>query len=211
MRKICLLLCLLMFLSILVACSDQFANLPEMTYDNPSNASNMTFGGVKYYLIDSAPGNIKKDKRVAKVKTEKGLPSSYAYTIKGYNEEDFLIVEEHTIGLIECIYAKESIKSIPWAFLSGSWMIQKEKYIEYNNKKFYFFSGTPVTFKEDNELQEIGVAGKSLTIYSIPEKSETEWIAVKKEDQTYDLYWIQETDLPSEYVQFWRDYGSKYD
>jgi len=94
-----LIICLLSVVCFLASCAND-SNLPEMTYDYPDSAVSMTFGGEKYFFIGSKPNNIERDKKVAKVKTDKGLPNSYVYTIKGYDEKDFLIVEKRTIMAI---------------------------------------------------------------------------------------------------------------
>ncbi len=205
-----LIICLLSVVCFLASCAND-SNLPEMTYDYPDSAVSMTFGGEKYFFIGSKPNNIERDKKVAKVKTDKGLPNSYVYTIKGYDEKDFLIVEERTIGLVLDVYLHEGVTSIPWELLDGNVMVSGDEHIEFNGfKYYYYFSKTPADFLIDKELSMIKKDGNSIHVYKIADQPETEWIAVKDDSfykEGYLLYWIRGTSLPREFAELWRIYG----
>jgi len=185
-------------------------NLPEMTYDSPDSGGFMTLGGEKYFWIGPVPNNIERDKKVAKVKTDNNLPNSYVYTIKGYNEKDFLIVEERTIGLALDIYCHEKVTSIPWEFLDGNVMVSEDEYIEFNGKKYYYFSKTPADFFPEKEISQIKKDGKAIQVYKIANFPESEWLAIKDDSfykEGYLLYWIRGTSLPREFAEIWRVYG----
>lgn len=194
------------FIMFLVSCSNN-NQLLEISYETPDSSRTMILEGEKYHWIGPKPNNIEADKKIAKVKS---LNNSYAYTIKGYNEKDFLIVEERTVGLVLDVYVHESVNYIPWELLEGNVMLEESDYILFNEKKYYYFSKTPSDFSVDKELSQIQKGDKTIKIYKVSNQSENEWIAVMDESvykQGYLLYWVRETPLPRQYVEFWQNYG----
>lgn len=203
---ISLILICIFFLS---ACDDN-RNLPEMTYDFPDSAISMTLNGEKYICVGPLPHNIEMEQKVARVRTSNGLPKSYVYKIKGYDEKDFLVVEERTVGVVFDVYCNERITSIPWELLDGNVMVSGDEYINYNGKKYYYFSKAPDNFSVEKELSALEEYGKILQVYKIANQSEDEWIAIKDDSyykEGYLLYWIRETSLPRQYIEIWRTYG----
>lgn len=129
-------------------------NLTLMTYDSPNSAEIMSLDGEKYFWIAPAPNNLQKDQKIARVKTEENLPSSYVYTIKGYERKDFIIVEERTVGLVLDLYMHDKIKNIPWELLDGNVMIEGDEYIKFNNKNYYYFTKTQSDFLVDRAFSD---------------------------------------------------------
>ncbi len=208
-RYVLMIICTCVYLLMLISCSND-SDLVEMTYDYPDSARIMTLEGEKYFLIGSAPGNIKRDQKIAMVRPEENIPNSYVYTIKGYDGKDFLIVEERSVGVILCIYAHERVNNIPWEFLAGNVMLDGNDHIIFNDKNYYYFSKTSSDFLVDKELPQIKNDGKTLSVYKIPGIPESEWIAVKDVSfykEGYMLYWIRGTSLPRQYIEIWRTYG----
>lgn len=68
------------------------------------------------------------------------------------------------------------------------------------------YSKTSSDFKGDKELSQIQNDGKTVSIYKIQGRPESEWIAVK-DKEVYKLHWIRGTSLPREYFDMWRIYG----
>ncbi len=190
--------------------SSNDSNLLEMTYNDKDSAVTMTLEGEKYFLVGAAPDSAERNQKIAKVKTEDNIPNSYAYTIQGYNDRDFLIVEDRTVGLDLSTYVNEKIKSIPFELLAGNVILDGDEFIKFNDKNYYYFSKTASDFLVDTELSQIQRNGKTVKAYKVKEQPESEWIAVKDESfysEGYLLYWIRGTSLPREYIEIWRTNG----
>ncbi len=208
-RYVLMILCACLCSLILISCNNN-SKLLEMTYDSQDSAETMTLEGEKYFLIGPTPHNIKKNQKIAMVKPENNLPNSYDYTIKGYDEKDFLIVEFRSEGVILLIYSHDKIKDIPWELLDGNVMLDGNEHIKFNDKNYYYFSKTSSDFWVDKELSQTKSDDKTVSVYKIHGIPESEWIAVKDVSfykEGYMLYWIRETSLPREYIEIWRRYG----
>lgn len=169
----------------------------------------------------------RKGKKIAYVEGEE--KKCYVYTLKGYDDYDFLIVQRRLfIEVTFALYAKNDIQSIPREFLNYP-LTDSTRTIAYNGIKYYFFSSTPEEFIIDRFIGRVEEEDDDVTVYDIPpiptavldlyeipNIDSKEWIAARdvSSKEAYRIYYSEEEHvefIPLEYLIYRMEYpGSEY-
>lgn len=219
MKKTFVLVVSIFILLLVLSCSSE-KNLLEISYDS-QNTSNMTLeSGEKYIYLGVSPFGLVKEKKVAFVRDSE--KDAYAYSVKGYDSKDVLIVEirlfmENT----SAVYIRSDMENIPGDLVEIGPSPEMGDII-FNDKTYYHFRVADSSFKLGDKL------GQTTTLiyhdidsnnvytpldqpkeviahlYSIPGLADANWIAVQKEHYSgeFEIYATSIVDfIPKSFIE----------
>jgi len=219
MKKNVLILSSLILVLLVSSCSSQSGDLPIATYKEQQNSTykqQIAFKDKHFIKVGTAtdPDKKMKDKRIGCLENQVSKSKLYIHSIAGYDENNFVFVEELESNMLNTgyykilsFYVSFDVDNIPLKFIST---MPSGIEISFENKEYHYYSKTHPNFRFGDKLGETNdKLGTAVTIYNVLGRADNGWIAVKENenDDIVRLFWSDLTEsLPMEYLEFPQKY-----
>lgn len=180
----------------LVSCSRR-NDLQEAYLDNDYN---LVLNEQKYIFVGSG-ANLSKKSKVAYINNGDGYKSNI-YSIKGYDEGEWILEIMHAIMGDWVLYRAEKVDYMPMQ-LSDKLIGAYNQKVTYNNLTYQLYAcvpGNKIELKEKTESTYI--LDKEYFIHSITGQYSSEWIVLIEKDFEEKYYLYHESNINSVPIEF---------